>query len=210
MIVTPPETYFIYGLSHWSKEFILGIIHPEISISLQKDGYTQPLRPLGFILKVNSILAAFDRDVSSKLIDGKKEFSPWSPKSRNYSDLSELINNTRRKSHNELWASSSEVEIIGGYIVGKSKSFEKRMITAGYSIHYLNDLNISSHLPLSNVTESYQVETSHRGSFSGPRTAKVCLPIAPAKCRIEVSTVTTKSTAFINEAVSPKSLIGIP
>lgn len=139
LIVPPQGSYFIHGFSKWSKNHFLNFIHPQISVSLQQDNYTVPLRPIGFILEIkkNGIIAAFDRDVCSKLENGKKIFAPWSPFSKNYKDLEDLLKNTTKGKHNELWVYSSHVEIVSGYILGKSKSFEKQMQKKGFSVHKL-------------------------------------------------------------------------
>ena len=52
-IIEPPVgTYFIHGVKTWSKENSLSIRSPEISVSVQEDGKTVPLRPYGYRLKV--------------------------------------------------------------------------------------------------------------------------------------------------------------
>lgn len=135
----PEDSYFIHGFSNWSKNHVINFLHPQISVSLQKDGFTFPLRPIGFILQIkeNGIIAAFDRDVASKLINGKKVFSNYSCNTNSYTDLDLLLKNTPKGSHNELWVYSDFVEIIGGYTIGGFKSFEKAMKKADYPIHYL-------------------------------------------------------------------------
>lgn len=82
---------------------------------------------------------AFDKDVTSKTISGKKVLSPWSPQLKTYKDneLEELIVNTKFSSHNELWISSNNAEIIGGYLCGKNKSFVKFMKSNGYEVHLI-------------------------------------------------------------------------
>lgn len=153
-IVPPSGSYFIHGFSHWSKNHILDLIHPEISVSIQKDHFTIPLRPIGFILEIKEggIIAAFDRDVASKLEYGKKTFAPWSPKSKSYNNLEDLLRNTPEGKHNELWVLSSHVDILAGYIMGEAKSFEKRMKKAGYPIHKLpvsaSIYNVKEMIPL--------------------------------------------------------------
>lgn len=136
MIIPPSGTYFIHGLDRWSKDYLINLMHEEICVSLQKDGHTSPIRPLGFILNVKKILAAYDRDAASKLVFNKRSFSRFSRQLRNYgSDLQELILNTPKNSHNELWVKRDDAEILGGYIVGDGhKSFEKIMKSYGYSV----------------------------------------------------------------------------
>lgn len=147
IMITPPlDTYFIHGFDHWSKNHLIDFIHEEICVSLQKDGHTYPIRPLGFILNINKIIAAYDRDAASKLIFNKRVFSKYSRQLIDYSsDLKSLIEKTPKGKHNELWIKSKDAEIIGGYIVGEGhKTFEKSMKSYGYSIKRYPALDIYS------------------------------------------------------------------
>jgi hypothetical protein len=142
------DTYFIRGLQHWSKCTPIDLFHPEISVSLQKDGFTKPLREFGFIIEINhnGIIASFDRDVTSKIKDGKRVFSPWSNKKwRDYGeDMISLIGNTREGSHNEIWVDTDYAQIIGGYVIGNNhKGFQKSLSREGYPIHCLHDINMA-------------------------------------------------------------------
>jgi len=98
-------------------------------VSLQRDNVTKPLRPYGYILRVErgAISGAFDRDVTSAYNGrGEKELKPQSAgrKRRQYGegDLQELIANTGTGSHNELWVKGDRVEIIGAYITEEALS----------------------------------------------------------------------------------------
>lgn len=138
-MIHPPEgTSFIHGIHHWSKNHLVDFVHPEISVSIHKEGHTLPLRPIGFIvsIKEGGVNAAFDRDTASKLIAGKKQFSIYSRKLRNYlvSEFNQLIANTRKGKHNELWVESDKVEILSGYSIGNNKTFEKAMNKFGYEV----------------------------------------------------------------------------
>jgi hypothetical protein len=142
-VYTPEDTYFIRGLQEWSKFYPIDLIDPEISVSLQKDGYTLPLRPFGYVIEVEKggIMNAFDRDVTSKIIQGKKTFAPWTD--RNWREYKEdemhiLMENTRKGSHNEIWVRSRCATIVGGYVVGEAgKGFVNSMERYGYPIKRL-------------------------------------------------------------------------
>ena len=99
----------------------------EISVSLQKDRTTKPIRPYGYIIKIEKggIVSAFDRDATSAHNSkSKKEFKPQSSlkKWRWYSEneLGLLLKNTRKDYHNEIWVNTDKAEIIGAYAVGDS------------------------------------------------------------------------------------------
>lgn len=123
VIQAPESTYFVHGVKAWSKEDKIGIRNLEVSASLQKDNFTKPIRPYGYILKIDkgAISIAFDRDVSSEYNEnGKKELKTQSAgrKRRKYTEdeLQDLIANTKAGSHNEVWTRGDGIEIIGGYI----------------------------------------------------------------------------------------------
>jgi hypothetical protein len=144
MIITPPPgTYFIHGLPHWSKHYFVELVFSEVSVSLQKDGHTTPIRPLGFILQIEQggIRAAYAKDVASKVERGMKVLSEFSRVTKRYAEheLDALIANTPKGKHNELWVNPLRAEIVGGYIVGNgSKSFEKAMKRAGLDVHHIS------------------------------------------------------------------------
>jgi hypothetical protein len=123
-VKAPKGCYFIHGVKDWSKQCGIGIRTPEISCSLQKDKHTQPIRPYGYILKLDkgAISSAYDRDVTSRYYDNnfKKKLSEQTErkKYKNYgeAELDILIENTQKNSHNELWVNGEMVEIIGAYV----------------------------------------------------------------------------------------------
>lgn len=123
-IQPPVDCYFIHGVKDWDKKRRPAISVPEVSCSIQKDGHTKPLRPYGYILRLQkgAVINAFDRDVTSRYCDAsfKKELGEQTrlKKYRNYSEneLSELVENTPRNSHNELWVNGEMAEIAGGYV----------------------------------------------------------------------------------------------
>jgi hypothetical protein len=128
-ITTPEGTYFIHGVKQWSKKDRIGIRSPEVSASLQKDNVTEPLRPYGYILKVDkgAISGAFDRDVTSDYNERyEKELKPQSAgrKCRQYNEneLQELIANTKTGSHNEIWIRGDQAEVVGAYITEEALS----------------------------------------------------------------------------------------
>lgn len=91
-VITPPEgTYFIHGVNSWNKDSIVSVSFPEISCSIQKDGYTDPLRPFGFILELDkgSIVSAHDTDVASKRGSGYTKEYGDATLSKNYKEYSE-------------------------------------------------------------------------------------------------------------------------
>jgi len=151
IIKAPEGCYFIHGVTNWTKDNSIGIRTPEISCSLQKDEYTRPLKPYGYILQLTkgSIISAYDRDVASKYNDNSftKSLS-WQTnqkKLKNYSEenLDILIANTRQGNHNELFVKGEKVEIVGAY-VDKSKSgsagikvFIKACKSENIQIHYI-------------------------------------------------------------------------
>jgi hypothetical protein len=136
----PEGTYFIRGLKFWDRS--IDLLYPEISVSLQKDGYTKPLWRFGYVIEIKpgGIIAAFDRDVTSKIEYGRKVFAPWTNREwRRYDDLEELMKNTREGSHNELWVDSDLAEIVGGYVVGDGmKRFKRIMGENGYEVRRID------------------------------------------------------------------------
>ncbi|MEK7061779.1 MAG: hypothetical protein AAB957_00780 [Patescibacteria group bacterium] len=129
IIETPEGTYFIHGVKQWSKKDRIDIRSPEVSVSLQKDDFTEPLRPYGYILKIDkgAISGAFDRDVTSTYNERyEKELKPQSAgrKHRHYgeSELQELMTNTKTGSHNEVWVKKDKTEIVGAYITEEALS----------------------------------------------------------------------------------------
>ena len=149
-IVKPPEgCYFIHCIKSWSKNEYFGIKTPEISCSLQKDSYTIPLRPYGYILKIDkgAVICAFDRDVTSKYNENWQKFSAARQNKKigrySESELEELIKNTKENSHNELWIRGEMIQIIGAYVVKKkvvspgTKVFIKSCRKADILIHWI-------------------------------------------------------------------------
>lgn len=140
-VIVPPEgTYFIHGMNSWGRNGHFKLFE-EISVSLQKDGHTTPLRDFGFILDIErgGVIAAFDRDVTSKVEDGKKVFSWQSRKSRNYAEneLDELMSKTPKNKHNELWVRGDMATIVGGYVTGESRDFRRSMEKKGLPIRII-------------------------------------------------------------------------
>lgn len=144
----PEDCYFIHGVTQWSKNNAIGIKAPEISCSIQKDGFSMPLRPYGYILKIDkgAISRAFDTDVSSKYKENwEKELSEQTElkKYKNYQEdeFEELIQNTKKNSHNELWVNGEKVEIVGAYI----KKEENNLPGTTAFIKACNNSNIPIH-----------------------------------------------------------------
>ncbi len=128
-IEPPKDTYFIHGVKQWSKENRTGIRSPEISVSLQKDGSTKPLRPYGYILKIDkgAISMAFDRDVASQYNENYRKESKLQStglkrRQSSENELQKLIANTKIGSHNEIWVKGDKVEIVGAYITEEMPS----------------------------------------------------------------------------------------
>lgn len=128
-IINPPQDwYFIHGVKDWSSKDRIRVLSPEISGSLQKDGYTKPLRPYGYILKVDKggISRAFSRDVTSEYGENYKKQLSKQGKARkrkqyNENDLQALVDDTREGTHNELWFTGDKVEIVGSYITERGR-----------------------------------------------------------------------------------------
>ncbi len=137
----PDNTCFIHGLKTWGRNGFFQLCG-EISISLHCEGHTKPLRDFGFILSVTKIISAFDCDITSKIENGKKVLS-WQSKrgARRYNAmcLEELVQNTSKGKHNELWVSGEDVEIIGGYYIGEGHElFKKSMTRKGLPLERFN------------------------------------------------------------------------
>ncbi|MCX6763530.1 MAG: hypothetical protein NTZ97_02240 [Candidatus Moranbacteria bacterium] len=151
LIQPPKDCYFIHGVKDWSKESSIGVRTPEISCSLQKDNFTKPIRSYGYILKLDkgAITSAYNKDVTSQYSDTsfKKNLSEQSnqKKFKRYSEenLEELIEDTQKNSHNELWVNGELVEIIGAYVVKNEnnipgiKAFIKVCHEKGIPIHWI-------------------------------------------------------------------------
>jgi len=126
-IATPKGSYFIHGFKNWKKSNSIGNFPPEICVSLQKDGNTNPLRNYGFILDIDKggVINGYDRDVASKHLGGSKIIDQKSPANlrnlREYKEdeLESLVENTRTGTHNEIWINSEFAEITKAYIVEK-------------------------------------------------------------------------------------------
>ena len=150
-IETPEGCYFIHGVKDWTKKHSIGIRTPEISCSLQKDEYTQPIRPYGYILKLDkgAVTSAYDKDVTSRYYDTsfKKKLSEQTEqkKYRDYgeAELDALIENTQKNSHNELWVDGEMVEITGAYVkkseedIPGVKAFIKACRKENVPIHWI-------------------------------------------------------------------------
>lgn len=144
MIKPPKDCYFIHGVHNWNKSSNISITSTEICCSLQLDSKTKPIRPYGYILRLanGSVVSAFDTDVSSEIINGKKKLK-LKNNFKNYksTEFESLIENTRIGYHNELWVDSLGVEISGAYVseidsIGR-KSFIKSCNRDNLEIHYI-------------------------------------------------------------------------
>lgn len=123
--ITPPEgSYFIHGLGGWSKKSAPAIIkEEEISVSLQQDGKTEPIRPFGYIVRLDrgSIRHAASRDLTSRVgEDGQKV--PTVSRGLRYDEerLDELIEDTARGKHNELIVDVLKVGVEEAYVLEDS------------------------------------------------------------------------------------------
>lgn len=118
-IVPPEGTYFIHGIRDFTLTRQSPILHPEISCSLQLDGNTKPFRPYGYVIEVDkgSLNKAFPRDVSSLSLSDGKRLGRFSRAMQSYDEdqLEELIKNTPRGKHNELWVLGDGYTIVGAY-----------------------------------------------------------------------------------------------
>src|SRR5258706_3422490 len=149
--ITPPkESYFLRGIRNWTPNEDLKINMPEISISLQRDGQTLPLRSYGYILEIDKggIVSAYDRDVTSEYIEnGKKGLAERSTKNdtKTYSEeeLDDLLQNTKSGSHNELVVRGDKVGITKAYVLEGAKrikglrKFKKDCLSKGIEIHII-------------------------------------------------------------------------
>jgi len=150
-VEAPEGCYFIHGVKDWTKKHSIGIRTPEISCSLQKDKHTQPIRPYGYIVRLDkgAITSAFDKDVASRYHDTsfKKQLNEQTEqkKYRSYAEdeLDVLIKNTQKKSHNELWVNGEMVEITGAYVKKSeenthgTKAFIKACRKENIPIHWI-------------------------------------------------------------------------
>lgn len=152
-IEEPSGCYFVHGIKGWSRGERPSVYGGEISISLHKDGLTVPLRPYGYVIKLESgsIISAQDRDVATKYGDGgfkKKSIAAKTTTYRTYleSELEDLMNNTRSGSHNEIVVDGLKVEIVGAYTikgmkgVDGLKSFRKACHKNGLRIMEINNV----------------------------------------------------------------------
>jgi len=117
-----------------------------MSCSLQLDGHTNPFRPFGVIIAVEEggLIKGFDQDVASLLIDGEKVFGlhPRAESLPQYSEtnLAELLKNTIRYYHNELWIEAESVHVVGAYClsdtygVSGAKAFRKECLASGLTL----------------------------------------------------------------------------
>ncbi len=152
--ITPPTgSYFLRGIRNWTPNEDLKINMPEVSISLQKDGKTLPLRPYGYILEIDKggIVKAYDRDVTSEYTEeGKKGLAERSTKNdtRTYTEneLEDLIRNTKSGFHNELIVNGNEIGITKAYVLEGAKKikglrkFKKDCVLKGIEIHIIPKL----------------------------------------------------------------------
>lgn len=123
-IVPPEGSYFIHGIKSFGGEkgFILGQFGrglEEISISLQKDGETLPLRPYGYILEIDkgSVVRASARDMATAVLGGVKHPTVERGGSFKEDQMTELLAVTRRGSHNEIIAKRNGVEAVAAYVL---------------------------------------------------------------------------------------------
>lgn len=137
----PDNTCFIHGLKTWDRNGCFNLVG-EISVSLHQEGYTTPLRDFGFVIALKEIIAAFACDITSKIENGKKVLSWQSRRGvRRYDEtcLDQLIQNTSKGRHNELWVASEKIEIIGGYYIGEGHDlFKKAMTRKGLPLERFN------------------------------------------------------------------------
>jgi len=126
-ISAPGSSYFLHGFRTWNSYSSFQMFEPEMSCSLQLDGYTKPFRPFGVIIsiEVGGLITGFDQDVASILLDGQKMFGHHSI-STNFNsyceeEMSTLINKTHKHRHNELWVIADAIHIIGAYCIANTK-----------------------------------------------------------------------------------------
>ena len=145
--ITPPSTsYFVHGFRTWDRFSSFQRFEAEMSCSLQLDGHTNPFRPFGVIIAVEEggLIKGFDQDVASLLIDGEKVFGlhPRAESLPQYSEtnLAELLKNTIRYYHNELWIEAESVHVVGAYClsdtygVSGAKAFRKECLASGLTL----------------------------------------------------------------------------
>ena len=145
--ITPPSTsYFVHGFRTWDRFSSFQRFETEMSCSLQLDGHTNPFRPFGVIIAVEEggLIKGFDQDVASLLIDGEKVFGHHSkaeslPQYRE-TNLAELLENTSRYYHNELWIRAESVHVVGAYSMSETygvsgaKTFRKECRASGLTL----------------------------------------------------------------------------
>lgn len=147
-ILPPAGTFFIRGVSNWTAGKDTSINYEQISISLHKDGQTTPIRPYGFILKLDpgAIVNAYDRDITTEASfrEGTKFIAERAKKkTREYTEeeLGELMENTSQSKHNEIIVKGNKVEVIGAYIIEDTKGvpgirkFRQYCSEKGFTIH---------------------------------------------------------------------------
>ncbi|RIH85266.1 hypothetical protein Mterra_01755 [Calidithermus terrae] len=145
--LTPPDnSLFIHGVWRWDRHRLLGVLVPEICVSLHLEGRTQPLRPYGYVLRLyrGAIRCAFDRDVGSVRRGGWLTLPGPRPALRYYleDELAELLARTRPGGHNELWVRAARAEIVGGYLLEGSQAagataFRRACLRAGWAVRLL-------------------------------------------------------------------------
>ncbi len=148
--ITPPRGgYFVHGFRTWNALSTFHSWEPEMSCSIQLDGFTNPFRSFGIIISIeeDGIVNAFNRDVGSILRDGKKalghhtvykNYQSFTPK-----ELDSLLSSTHFAGHNEIWVDSNSVHIVSAYSIANTngipgvKAFRKACHTYGYPIQII-------------------------------------------------------------------------
>ena len=145
-ISAPSASYFVHGFRTWDRFSSFLRFEPEMSCSLQLDGYTNPFRPFGVVIAIEDggLIKAFDQDVASVMIDGQKEFGHHSRAEGlpqyDVTNLAGLLENTHRYQHNELWINADSVHVLGAYCVSNTygiagaKAFRKACREAGLKL----------------------------------------------------------------------------
>ena len=125
-ISAPFASYFVHGFRTWDRFSSFQRFEPEMSCSLQLDGYTNPFRPFGVVIAIEEggLIKGFDQDVASVLIDGQKVFGHHSRAQGlpqyDITNLTDLLGNTNRYQHNELWIDAESVHLLGAYCVSNT------------------------------------------------------------------------------------------
>lgn len=128
--ITPPNgSFFIHGIRGFGagSGFMVGQFGrgcEEVSISLQADGLTLPLRPYGYIIEVDNgaIVKASARDMSTMLLGGVKHATVERGDSYDETQLTDLLAMTKRGGHNEITVLRNGVEVAGAYVVEGSET----------------------------------------------------------------------------------------